>query len=62
MEIAKQRRILVSFCMKIAEMCFEKTSVNLGRCYGNQGEKAVEKYFFLFWKLVHLNCQKVSSP
>ena len=44
MEIANKRRVLLSFSMKTAEMCFSKTCVNFGRCYGNQGgAEEVEK-------------------
>ena len=34
--------------MKTAEMCFSKTCVKFGRCYGNQGwAEAVERQFFV---------------
>ena len=57
----KKRRVLVSFCMKAAEMCSSKTFVNFGRCYGTNGGRRRLKNKFLFLKLVHSNCQKVSS-
>ena len=47
MERAKKHRGLVSFCMKTAEMCFSKTCINLGRCYGNQGWVRRLKIFVL---------------
>ena len=46
--------------MKTAKMCFSKTCVNFGRCYGNQGWAEVVENI-LFGKWIHLNCQKVSS-
>ena len=48
MEIANKRRVLGSYCMKTAEMCFSKTSVHFGRCYGNkEWAKTVKKYVFV---------------
>ena len=48
--------------MKTAEMGFSKLSVSFGRCDGNSkmGWRRLTNVF-LFCKLVHLNCQKVSS-
>ena len=60
-EIAQKRRVLVSFCMKTVETCFAKTCVKFGHCYGNHGWAEVVENYFLFSKLVYLNCQKVSS-
>ena len=48
MELAKIRRVLVSFCMKTAEMSFSKTRVKFGRSYGNQGwERRLKNIFFV---------------
>ena len=44
MEIAKKTLSSVSVCMKTAEMCFSKTCINFGRCFGDQRwAQAVEK-------------------
>ena len=47
--------------MKTAEICCSKTSVNFGRCYGNQGWAETVETKCLFWNLVHLRSQKNST-
>ena len=48
--------------MKMAWMCYSKTCVNFGRCFGNQGWAGAVENIFLFWKWVQLKCRKGSSP
>ena len=62
MELAKTHRVLVSFCMKTAEMRFQKHAPTLDVAMVIKGGWRRLKINFLFWKLVHLSCQKVSSP
>ena len=49
MEKAKKTSRSDKLLQKTAEMCFSKTCVNFGRCYGNQEwTESVEKYFLVF--------------
>ena len=59
MEIAKKN---VEICMKTAEMCFQKHVSTLDVAMVTKGGRRRLKNKFLLCKLVHLNCQKVSSP
>ena len=51
----------MSFCMKTAEMCFQKHAPTLEVAMVTKGWRRWLKFFF-FCKLVHLSCEKVSSP
>ena len=59
---SKKHRVLVSFGMKTAEMPFSKHASTLNVAMVTKGGRRRLKTKLLFFNLIHLNCQKVSSP